>query len=482
MKTAQEYRDSIRKQKTIVYAFGEKVAQVADHPAFAPTLNSIALTYEMARERENENLMTVRSPFTGSATNRFLHICQSPEDLIKRCELGKFLTPFHGACIGARCAGTGALNTLFAITFDMDKKLGTDYHQRFLKFLKFVQEEDLTCSGMVTDAKGDRSLSPGQQADPDVYLRVTEVREDGIVVRGAKAHQSGAALSHFNIVVPTTSLKENEKPFAVAFAVPPDAPGMVHIAEAPAPNARRLFTADEMDFGNFVYGVHGSTHVVFNDVFIPKERVFLCGEVEFAGPMASTFGLFQRLATSGCKSGHCDLTCGAAAVAAEYNGCEKLAHVRDKIVEMSFQSALAFGSAVAAGYKARVTPSGVYVPDELLVNAAKLQAMEAVWTASKLATDIAGGIICTAPSQKDFTNPDIAQYVDKYFKGKAGVSTENRVRMARLVEYLVGQGSIVPTESSHGAGPAAVQRLMIRLSNNLNYLKRRAIKMAGIRE
>jgi len=482
MKSAQEYKDSIRKMKPVVYAFGEKVEQVVDHPAFAPTLNSIALTYEMAKEAEDVNLMTVKSPFTGKMINRFLHICQSPEDLVKRCELSKFLTPFHGACVGARCVGTGALNTLYAITYDIDKKKGTDYHQRFLKFLKYVQDEDLTCSGMVTDAKGDRSLSPGEQADPDVYLRVTEVREDGIVVRGAKAHQSGAALAHFNLVVPTTSMKANEKEFAIAFAVPPNAPGIVHIAEAPAPNARRLSDSDEMDFGNFKYGVHGSTLVVFDDVFIPMERVFMCGEYEYAGPMALTFGTFQRLATSGCKSGHCDLTCGAAAVAAEYNGCDKMGHIRDKITEMSFNSALAFGTALAAGYKGKATKSGVYMPDDLLVNAAKLHAVDSVWLASKLAAEIVGGLICTAPSQKDFKLKEIAQYVDKYFKGKANVSTENRVRIARLIEYLVGQGSIVPTESSHGGGPAAVQRLMIRQSINLYYLKGRALKMAGIKE
>lgn len=482
MKSAQEYKDSIGKMKPVVYAFGEKVKQVTEHPAFVPTLNSIALTYEMAKEAENENLMTVKSPFTGTMINRFLHICQSSEDLIKRCELGKFLTPFHGACVGARCVGTAALNTLFATTYDIDKNKGTDYHQRFLKFLEDVQNEDLTCSGMITDAKGDRSLSPGQQSDPDVYLRVIEARADGIIVRGAKAHQSGAALAHFNLVAPTTSMKENEKQFAVAFAVPPNAKGIVHIAEAPAPNSRRLIDNDEMDFGNFKYGVHGSTLVVFNNVFVPKERVFMCGEYEFAGDMAARFGTFQRLATSGCKSGHCDLTCGAAAVAADYNGCEKMGHIRDKTIEMSFQSALAFGTAIAAGYKAKATASGVYVPDDLLVNAAKLQAVEAVWLVSKLATEIVGGVVCTAPSQKDFNNSEITEYVDKYFKGKRGISTENRVRIARLVEYLVGQGSIVPTESSHGGGPAAVQKLMIRQSNNLNYLKARAMKMAGIKE
>jgi len=477
MKTGKEYIESLRTMEPVVYAFGEKVKDLPDHPCFRPTINALALTYDLAKERSD--LLAAESPFTGTRINRFLHIFKSPDDLVKRAQLGNFLTPRHGACVGARCAGTGALNALFATTYEMDGKLGTDYHKRFLRFLERVQRDDLACSGMVTDAKGDRSLSPGKQSDPDVYVHAIEEKNGGIVVRGAKAHQSGAAIAHENIVVPTTTMGPEEKKFAVAFAIPPDAPGMVHIAEAPASNARR-FNGDKRDFGNYNYGVHGSTLVVFNDVFIPRERVFMCGEQEFTGLLVQRFAACQRLATAACKSGHCNLVCGAAAVAAEYNGCGKIGHIRDKITEMFFQSTLAFGTAIAAGYTATRTPSGVYMPDTLMVNAAKLQAVKAVWDASQLACDIAGGVVCTAPAGKDFDNPEIAGYVDKYFKGKADVSTEDRIRIVRLVEYLIGQSSIVPTESVHGAGPSAAQRLMIRASGNLDYLKRCARIMAGI--
>jgi len=477
MKTGKEYIESLRSMEPTVYALGEKVQDLVEHPCFRPTINALALTYDLAKEQSD--LMAADSPFTGTRINRFLHIFKSPDDLVKRAKLGRFLTPRHGACVGARCAGTGALNTLFATTYEMDHKLGTDYHERFVRFLERAQREDLACSGMVTDAKGDRSLSPGKQADPDVYLHVTDVRKDGIVVRGAKAHQSGAAIAHENIVVPTTTMGPEEKKFAVAFAIPPDTSGMVHIAEAPASNARR-FNGDARDFGNYRYGVHGSTLVVFNDVFIPRERVFMCGEHEFTGPLVQRFAACQRLATASCKSGHCDLVCGAAALAAEYNGCGKMGHIRDKITEMFFQSTLAFGTALAAGYEATGTPSGVYIPDTLMVNAAKLQAVKAVWDASQLACDITGGIVCTAPTGNDFDNPEIAGYVDKYFRGKADVSSEERIRIVRLVEYLIGQSSIIPTESVHGAGPSATQRLMIRAASNLDYLKRCARLMAGI--
>jgi len=157
-----------------------------------------------------------------------------------------------------------------------------------------------------------------------------------------------------------------------------------------------------------------------------------------------------------------------------------MGHIREKLTEMSFQSTLAFGSAIAAGYMASSTASGVYVPNTLMVNAAKLQAVKAVWDASRLACDIVGGVVCTAPSGKDFDNPEIARYVEKYFKGKAEIPAKERIRIVRLVEYLVGQSSIVPTESMHGAGPPATQRLMIRAATNLDYLKRCARIMAGI--
>lgn len=481
MKTGQDYIESLRKMKTQVYAFGQKVENLVDHPCFRPTINAVALTYDLSCKPEYEHLMTADSPLIGGKISRFLHIFQSPEDVIKRAQMGRFLTPCHGACVGARCPGTAALNALYATTFEMDQKLGTDYHQRLLKFLEYVQKEDLACSGMVTDAKGDRSLRPAKQSDPDVYLRITEVREDGIVVRGAKAHQSGAAIAHENIVVPTTTMGADEKEFAVAFAIPPDAPGIIHIAEAPAPNARR-FIGDEMDFGNYHYGVHGSTLVVFNDVFVPKERVFMCGEYEFTGLLVQRFGALQRLSTAACKSGHCELLCGAAALAAEYNGCEKMPHIREKLVEMAFQGVLAFGTAVASGYLAVRTPSGTYVPNTLMVNAAKLQAVNAVWEASRHACDIVGGVVCTAPTQKDFENPEISAYVEKYFKGRADIPTEDRIRIVRLIEYLIGQSSIVPTESVHGAGPPATQRLMIRSAINFDYLKECARVMAGIRK
>jgi 4-hydroxybutyryl-CoA dehydratase/vinylacetyl-CoA-Delta-isomerase len=481
MKTAKEYIETIGAMNPVVYAFGERVEDITIHPCFRPTLNAVGLTYELARMPEHEELLTAPSPLTTDRINRMLHICRSPQDLVSRALLGRFLTPHHGACVGARCPGTAALNALFATTFEMDGALGTEYHSRLLKFLDHVQHEDLSCSGMATDAKGDRSKRPSEQEDPDVYLHIVSAGKEGIVVRGAKAHQSGAAIAHENIVIPTMAMGEGEEKFAVSFAVPSNTPGVIHIAEAPAPNARR-FLGKEMDFGNYHYGVHGSTLVVFNDVFVPAERVFLCGEIGFTASLVQRFASFQRLSSAACKSGHCDLVLGAAALAAEYNGCEHMTHIRDKLTELSFQATLAMGSAIAAAHLAFQTPSGAYTPHTLYVNAAKLQAANAVWEASRLACEITGGVICTAPTRSDFDHPEIGPLVEKFFKGKADIPTEDRIRIVRLVEYLVGQSSIVPTESIHGGGPPATQRLLIRQATNLDYYKTCARVMAGIGE
>ena len=208
----------------------------------------------------------------------------------------------------------------------------------------------------------------------------------------------------------------------------------------------------------------------------------MCQEYEFTGLMVQRFASFQRLCSASCKAGHCNLVCGAAAVAADYNGCGAVGHIREKLTEIAFQATLAYGSAIGSGTMASSTPSGVWLPDTIMVNAAKLKAVGAVWQASQLACDITGGAICTVPSGRDLDNPKIAGMIKKYFRGRADVPTEDRIRIIRLVEYLVGQSSIIPTETVHGAGPSATQRLMIRKAMDLDFLKARAKSLAGIHE
>jgi len=482
LRTKEEYFTKLKTLNTQLYAFGEKAQDFTNHPCLKPPIEAIGLVYALASQKENEDFLTAYSPFISDKVSRFVHIMQEREDLGVRFRLARFMVHKHGACIGARCVSTGALNSVFAGTYDVDLAFRTKYHNRFLEYLKYVQTNDLAVAGAMMDVKGDRSLSPGNQKDPDMYLRVVEEKDNGIVVRGAKASISGAFIADEIVVLPCTTLKQGEEEYAVCFAIPSDTPGLLHIAEAPSSNARR-FIGDEMDYGNAKYGTHGSTHLIFDDVFVPWDRVFLYGESSYAGIYVNYFALLQRLATSGCKTGHRDLLIGAAATVADYNGSGNAKHIRDKLTDLYYQSELSAGCALASVYCARKSSSGVFFPDSLYINIAKLQGVNAIWNGNYITGDIAGGLICTVPTAKDLKNDQIGKYVEKYFKAKDGVPTENRIRMMRLIEYLTGQGSVVPMESTHGAGSPQAQKIFIQqsLMQNIDRFKKDAIEMAGIK-
>ncbi|MEK7872227.1 MAG: 4-hydroxyphenylacetate 3-hydroxylase N-terminal domain-containing protein, partial [Chloroflexota bacterium] len=283
MMNGKQYKESIRRLRRPVYALGEKIEDVVDHPLTRPHVNTAALTYELAHDPRYADLMTATSHLTGRTINRFTHIQQSTGDLVKKVKMLRLLGQKTGTCF-QRCVGLDALNALYNITLQADQKHGAGYHQRFRRFLTYVQDNDLMSDGAVTDAKGDRSLPPSRQPDPDAYLHIVKRRPDGVVVRGAKLHQTGAVNSHEVIVMPTTSMREEDKDYAVAFAVPTETPGLTFIFGRQSNDERKL--GGEMDQGNASYGfVGGEAMIVFDDVFVPWERVFLCGEHEFALPL-----------------------------------------------------------------------------------------------------------------------------------------------------------------------------------------------------
>lgn len=475
--TKEQYVESIRKLKPNLYIYGEKVDNLLEHVLTHTMVDSISQLHKFAPDTP---LLRAKSNLTQKEINRYVHLHITKEDLIKRVQLKRFMTPQHGCCLGARCVGNDAINAVYATTYDIDQKYKTTYHARFRKWLEMVQEEDLSVGGTMTDSKGDRSKKPFQQENKDAYLRIVEKNDKGIIVRGAKAHQSGAPVDHELLVMPTENMSDEDKDYSVCFATPSYAPGITQIFEAPAPNARRL-NSSEIDLGNARYGVHGASLVVFDDVFIPWERVFMCGEYDFTLDLVLRFADLHRLTFAGCKSGHCDLVIGACAVGAEYNGVPKVAHIRDKLVRLRSAADLAYGCAIGSAYLSEISPSGVYFPDSSLVNAAKLQAINAVYLATQVGADIMGGIVCTAPSGKDLDNPKLKGYIDKYFQANPKYSAEDRIRIARLVEFLIGQGSIIPPESMLGGGPPAACELMIRRSIDFGYLMDAAKKIAGIK-
>ena len=479
--TGEHYIESIRAMKMNVYMFGKKIDCPVDDPILRPSLNSVRMTYDLAQMPEYEDLMTAVSPYTGKRVNRFTHIHQSTGDLIKKVKMQRLLGQKTAACF-QRCVGMDAFNAVFSTTYETDQKYGTCYHENFRKFMTYVQDNDLTVDGAMTDPKGDRSKAPHQQADPDLFLRVVERRADGIVVRGAKAHQTGVLNSHEVIVMPTQSMKPEDKDYAVSFAVPMDTPGITMIIGRQSCDTRKL-EGSEMDVGNSEFGgVEALT--IFDNVFVPNDRIFLNGEAEFAGMMVERFAGYHRQSYGGCKVGVGDVLIGAAAVAADYNGAAKASHVKDKLIEMTHLNETLYACGIACSAEGHPTQSGNYIIDLLLANVCKQNVTRFPYEIVRLAEDIAGGLMVTAPSEADFRSPELGPVIDKYLRGVDAVSTENRLRILRLIENLaLGTAAVgYRTESMHGAGSPQAQRIMIARQGNLEHKKELAKALAHITE
>jgi len=479
MKTGQEYEDSLRKMNFKVYLQGELVENPVDHPIIRPSMNSVKMTYELAQDPQYENLMTAKSHVDGKKVNRFCHLHQSTDDLVKKVKMQRLLGQKTAACF-QRCVGMDAINAVDSVTFEMDKKLGTTYHDRFMKFLKMMQDEDLTVDGAMTDPKGDRSLPPHKQPDPDVFVHVVEKRADGIVVRGAKAHQTGALNSHWILVMPTIAMSKEDADYAVSFCAPADAEGIFYIYGRQSCDTRKM-EGSELDVGNCQFGGHEAL-MVFDNLFIPWENVFMCGETEFSGALVERFAGYHRQSYGGCKVGVGDVLIGAAALAADYNGANKASHVKDKLIEMVHLNETLYSSGIACSAEGTKTASGTYLIDLMLANVCKQNVTRFPYEITRLAEDIAGGLMVTMPSEKDLRHPVIGKVVEKYFGAVASVPTEHRMRILRLIENLtLGTAAVgYRTESMHGAGSPQAQRIVISRQGNFEQKKELAKNIAGI--
>lgn len=479
MKTAQQYEESLRKLSFKVYLQGELVENPVDHPIIRPSMNSVKATYELAEDPQYEELMTATSHLTGEKINRFCHLHQSTEDLVKKVKMQRLLGQKTAACF-QRCVGMDAINAVDSTTFEMDKKLGTTYHQRFNKFLLNMQKEDWTVDGAMTDPKGDRGLSPSKQADPDLYVHIVEKREDGIVVSGAKAHQTGAINSHWILVMPTIAMTKEDADYAVSFVAPADAEGIFYIYGRQSCDTRKLEGGD-IDVGNKQFGGHEAL-MVFDNVFIPWENVLMCGETEFSGMLVERFAGYHRQSYGGCKVGVGDVLIGAAALAADYNGAHKASHLKDKLIEMMHLNETLYACGIACSAEGHKTASGTYLIDLLLANVCKQNVTRFPYEIARLAEDIAGGLMVTMPSEKDLRHPEIGKVVEKYFKGVSSVPTEHRMRILRLIENItLGTAAVgYRTESMHGAGSPQAQRIMIARQGNIEQKKELAKAIAGI--
>ena len=476
LKTKEEYIASIRALKPTAYMFGERLTNVVDNPRLRAGIEATAATYEVAQMEQYRDLMVAVSPLINEPVSRFTLPPSSIEDLVARVKLNRRLGNYVGTC-HQRCTGLDCLSALSIVTYNIDKKHGTQYHGRFMEFLKYVQKNDLAGNAGVTDVKGDRSLSPHEQADKDSYLRVVEERAGGIVVRGAKVHQTGSLSSHEIIVIPTRALGKEDKEYALAFAVPSDTKGLVHVIGRSTLDMREL---EGCDIGNTLYSKYCPT-LIFDDVFVPWERVFMFGETEFAGDLVGRFSAFHRQSHGGCKSGKIDCMVGAALTMMDYNGTNKVSHHKQKVIDMIHRAETLYGCCLAASYEGRKQPSGTYYIDAVLANASKLHEGKELAEAIRLMVDISGGFVADLPSDRDFENPEVGGLLKKYLKGVESVPVENRVRMYRLVEKMALESADTISDI-HGGGSPEAHRVTIFRETDVEAKKRAAKRLAGIDE
>jgi 4-hydroxybutyryl-CoA dehydratase/vinylacetyl-CoA-Delta-isomerase len=476
IRSGKEYIDSLRGRGLEVWLFGERVEEPVDHPMIRPSINAVAATYDLAAA--NPELATAVSPFTGERINRFLHIAGSREDVVMQNKMQRRLGQLTGTCF-QRCVGMDALNSLHSVTFEIDEAHGTPYHRRFLDFVAFAQSRGYVIGGAMTDVKGDRSKPPHAQADPDLYVHVTRRSDDGVWISGAKAHQTGCINSHWLIVMPTIRLGEADRDYAIVGALPVDAEGVTYIYGRQSCDTRSMEEGD-LDVGNARFGGQEAM-VIFKDVFIPNEQIFMDGECDFAALLVERFTCYHRRSYV-CKSGVGDVLIGAAAAIADYNGVEKASHIRDKLVEMTHQNETIYSTGIAASYQSQRMKSGVYQCDDMIANVCKHHVTRMPYELARLAQDLAGGLVVTLPSQQDLDHDELGPLLEKYLKGREGVSTEARVRILRLIENMtLGRNAVgYLTESMHGAGSPQAQRVQIARQAQLEFKKQLARTLAGI--
>lgn len=478
IKNGADYIRSLRGRNLKVFLFGELVKEPVDHPMIRPSINAVAETYDLAEKYPE--LGSTESSLSGLKVNRFLHITERESDLVNQNKMQRKLGQLTGTCF-QRCVGMDALNSLYSTTYEIDSKYNTDYQKRLIEFIKMIQKENLVIGGAMTDVKGDRSLAPSQQEDPDMFVHIVKEDEKGVYISGAKAHQTGCINSHWIIIMPTMRLRPEDKDYAIVGALPANAKGITYIYGRQSCDTRSMEDGT-LDAGNAKFSGQEAM-VILDNVFIPNELIFMRGEVEFASMLVERFTCYHRRSYV-CKTGLGDVLIGAAAAAADYNGVANASHIKDKLVEMTHLNETIFAAGIASSYQSHKTASGNYQNDDMLANVCKHNVTRFPYELGRLAQDIAGGLMVTMPSEKDFRSPITGPLLEKYLKGKKGVSTENRVRILRLIENMtMGRNAVgYLTESMHGAGSPQAQRIQIARQMQLEYKKKLAKNLANVSE
>lgn len=477
LRTAAEYKEGLRDGR-VVYSRGEQVEDVTTHPDLGIAVEHAALDFHLAEEPAHRSLMTWEEEDGGELCSRYFKTPKNPADLLDRREMIERSTRAGGGVVLlVKEIGSDALFALDLISHRMDRELGSDYSSRVKAYGRMCRARDLSMAVAQTDAKGDRSLSPSQQEHPDYYVHIAAERPDGIVVRGAKAHTTCAPYVDELIVLPTRAVKEEDAPCAVAFAVPVNSPGVKLIASpfgSPPASA----------FHHPVSSKHRmiDTLTVFDDVFVPRERVFLQGEWPFAGLLANTFVEFHRFTAVSYKPPLCDLFIGAASLLAEYNGIDRASHVREKLTQLIAYCETVRGLSLAAAHQCRVAEPGVAVPDTIFTNLAKYHFASNYHQAVSLVQDIAGGLVVTGPAEEDLQNPQTRPYIERFLGGKKGVETTDRLKAFNLVRDLTASafGGYNELLAIHAEGSLETQKITIFRDYDIERCKQLAREAIGL--
>lgn len=470
---SEEYLERIRRLKDNIYMEGGLVKR--DDPRLMPGVRVILVTYDIALDPKYKDLFTTTSHLDGRQISRFSHIHQSNEDLIKKLDMTRVGIHQTGFCI-QRCMGIDAMNALSVVTRELDDAEGTEYHKRFIEYLKYWQEKDVSGACAQTDVKGNRKLRPYQQRDPDHYVHIIERRKDGIVVRGAKNHITMAPYAEEIITLPTRLLTTEEKDWAVAFAIPADSKGVKIINRASAPRARKYLPSRLTQFGN------SDSFVIFDDVFVPWERVFMAGETKFAGRLALMFALYHRHSYCGCKPGMTDVLMGLTALVAEYHGIEKAEHIRHKIAHMIGVGELVYAAGIASSVRSERASCGTQVPNIIFANVGRRHAGENIYFENNILADVAGGIPATLPFEEDFFAEATGDLLNKYIVHNERVPVESQHRCYRTISDFLcsGFGGVCQLAGVHGGGSPIMETISLIGNYDLTSKKEIAKYIAGI--
>lgn len=469
--TPEQFEASLQEIKPQVFMNGKRVADILKNRNTRTVVEANKASYAWALDPRYREIMTCFSPLVNEVVNRYTYVSASIEDLVKKAEAGTFTAEMLGTCI-YRCVGYDALHALASTTWEMDRDLGTEYQGRFLEFLKQVQRQDLSVAGALTEPRGSRRQKLVEWPDPYLALKVVEKNARGIVVRGAKINISGAYASHELVVLPQGAHSQAEADYAVAFATPSDAPGIIYVCQYSPYSAERDLADDPEELGNPVFGQRETAMVIFDNVFVPWERVFHCGEFKYSGKLVARFARTHRMTCGGtCKVGFMNQIIGASKLIQEYKGLEEVPHINEQITEMVVlrETGRACGQAAARQGREEPPGSGVFLPDELMGNVAKLNICEAFWRVMALAGDIGGGLVVTLPSLKELRNPAVKDFVEEFYSFGSEEPAANIMKVHKLLQHwTAGQHGVA---TWHGAGPPRTQRIAIQRAVNFEHEK-----------